>query len=179
VTLVVDASRRNGPDWVGIVLATLLSLVTVWWVILFFRTLLQQTAIGPTELEISDLPLAAGGEYQIFLSQPARLRIRLLDLALECEEQATFRQGTDVRTETRIVYEQRLFRKRGVDVNRAHPFQTTFRFALPPDIMHSFASANNRIVWRIRFACEVKDWPAVRRTFPVTVFPQSYARLVA
>jgi hypothetical protein len=179
VTLVVDASRRNGPDWVGIVLATLLSLVTVWWVILFFRTLLQQTAIGPTELEISNLPLAAGGEYQIFLSQPARLRIRLLDLALECEEQATFRQGTDVRTETRIVYEQRLFRKRGVDVNRAHPFQTTFRFALPTDIMHSFASGNNRIVWRIRFSCEVKDWPAVRRTFPVTVFPQSYTRLAA
>ncbi len=179
VTLVVDSSRRHGIDWVGAVLASMLCLVTVWWVWQFFRTLLQQTAIGPTDLEISDLPLAAGGSYQIFLSQPARLRIRLLDLVLECEEQATFRQGTDVRTETRVVYRQRLFRKRGLEIGRVHPFQTSFRFELPSDLMHSFLSANHRIAWRIHFTCDVKGWSSVERTFPVTLFPHSYARMVA
>ena len=179
VTLVIDASRRQGIDWIGAVLSLFLCLVTGWWIWQFFRTLLQQTAIGPTELEISDLPLAAGGSYQVFLSQPARLRIRLLDLVLECEEQATFRQGTDVRTETRVVYQQRLFRKRGLDVRRAHPYQTTFRFELPAELMHSFLSANNRIAWRIRFTCDVKGWSAVERTFPVTVFPHTYTRLAA
>jgi hypothetical protein len=179
VILVADSVRQHGMDWIGVVLGSLLSGVTVWLMVQFFIALLQQTAIGPTEFEISDLPLAAGGSYQVFLSQPARLRIGLLDVVLECEEQATFRQGTDIRTENRVVYRQRLFRKRGIAVDRTHPFQTAFEFQLPGEAMHSFRSPNNSIAWRIRFDCEVRGWSPIRRQFPVVVVPASYQRLVA
>ncbi len=179
VVLVVDSIRRHGMDWIGVVLAALLGGVTMWLMVQFFVALLKQTAVGPTELEISNLPLAAGGTYQIFLSQPARLRIGLLELLLECEEQATFRQGTDVRTESRVVYRQRLFRKRGIDIERAHPFQAAFDVHLPLEVMHSFRSPNNSVVWRIRFVCEVKGWSPIHRHFSVVVVPASYERLVA
>jgi hypothetical protein len=177
--VVIDSIRRQGMDWIGVVLASLLNLVTLWLVIKFFRALLLQTAVGPTELEISDLPLVAGEKVSVFLLQPARLRIRLLDVVLECEEQATFRQGTDVRTENRIVYSQRLFRKRGIDVDHLHPFQTAFDFTLPAGAMHSFRSANNGIQWRIHYECEVKGWTPLRRVFSLIVVPPSYRRLAA
>ncbi len=179
IVLVIDSTVRGGTDWVGVVLATALTLATVWLLVQFVKRLLVQTAVGPTDLEISDLPLVAGKPYGLFLSQPARLRLRLLELVLECEEQATFRQGTDIRTETLVVYSQLLFRKRGLDVVENQVFQTAVEMSVPPQAMHSFRSKNNNIQWRIRLNATVTGWPPIDRRFPIVVIPHVAARVSA
>jgi hypothetical protein len=176
IVLVVDSTMKGRTDWVGVVLATALTLATVWLFGQFFKLLLMQTTVGPTELEISNLPLIAGQTYTAFLSQPARLRLRLLELTLECEEHATFRQGTDIRTESQTVYSQLLFRKRGVEVEENQMFQTAAEFTLPLQAMHSFRSQNNRIQWQIRLMATVTGWPAIERRFPLVVIPPLVAR---
>ncbi len=179
IVLVIDSTMRGGTDWVGVILATALTLATVWLLAQFFKQLLMQTAVGPTDLEISNLPLVAGSSYTLFLSQPARLRLRLLELALICEEQATFRQGTDIRTESQIVYRQLVFRKRGVSIEETQVFQTAVDFSVPSAAMHSFRSKNNSIQWQIRLVATVTGWPLIERRFPLIVIPQAAERVSA
>lgn len=179
IVLVIDSTMRGATDWVGAILGTALTLATIWLLVQFFKQLLMQTAVGPTDLEISDLPLVAGKSYTLFLSQPARLRLRLLELSLVCEEQATFRQGTDIRTEAQVVYSQLLFRKRGLDIEENQIFQTAVDFIIPPHAMHSFRSKNNNIQWRIRLVATVTGWPVIERRFPLVVIPQTAARVSA
>ena len=76
---------------------------------LFARLFLLTTSVGPTRIEISDHPLAPGAQYDLFLSQAGRVTMNSFEVLLACDEKATFRQGTDTRTEARRVYEERCF----------------------------------------------------------------------
>lgn len=176
IVLVIDSAVQGDPDWVGVILAVVLTLATIWLLTQFIKQLLMQTAVGPTDLEISDLPLMAGSSYAAFLSQPARLRLRLLELTLACEEQATFRHGTDIRTESQTVYSQLLFRKRGVDTEAGTVFQTGVDFRLPEQAMHTFRSKNNSIQWHIHLVATVTGWPVIERRFPLVVLPAGPSR---
>ena len=171
IILVIDSTIRGGIDWVGLVLSIALACATVWLIFQFVRKLLMRTGVGPTDLEISDLPLVAGTPYQLFLSQPTRLRLKMLEITLECEEQTTFRQGTDIRTEKQIVYSKRLFRKRGIVAASGQPFQSAIQLTVPPNAMHSFRAKNNSIVWRLVVRSEIKKWPTIERRFPLVVLP--------
>jgi hypothetical protein len=176
IVLVIDTALRGAPDWIGAVLAAALTLATIWLLVQFVKRLLAQTAVGPTDLEISDMPLSAGQSYTVFLSQPARVRLRLLEVALECEEQSTFRQGTDIRTESLVVYSQLLFRKRGLEPEENQIFQTAINVSIPDQAMHSFRSKNNSIHWRLRLTATVTGWAPIERRFPIVVVPQLAAR---
>ena len=163
------------PDrpWLAAALLVPIGAAAIWSVFQFFRQLLKLTGIGGTSIEISGYPLLPGNTYQISLSQTARVRLKLLDVSLVCVEEATFRQGTDVRTESRIVYDNRLFRQRGVETSTGTPFNTGFELALPERAMHSFKSSNNRVQWKIVVTAQAKSWPRLKRNFAVTVHPPS------
>ena len=135
------------------------------------RQLLKLTSIGPTVLEISDYPVVPGKECQIQLSQSGRLRIQLLDVTLVCYEEATFKQGTNIRTEQKAVYSQRLFRRRGINVDPSSSFQTQFDLVVPEGAMHSFNSDSNRVQWKIEIYGQAKGFPRVRRSFELIVMP--------
>ena len=68
-----------------------------------------------------------GGEYQVFLSQTGRLSVKRLKLSLVCEEEATYRQGTDTRTESQKVFAQELFRREDFEIPPGIPFEMQCR----------------------------------------------------
>ena len=146
-------------------------LAALWSIYQFFRQLLKLTGIGATSLEISDYPLTPGNSYQIFLSQAGRVRLKLLDVDLICQEEATFNQGTDIRTEVTNVFSQRLFRRRGIGLKPAKPFETEFELTIPSGSMHSFKSLNNRILWKIVVTGQAKNWPRLERNFTLSIHP--------
>ena len=162
---------RGDPDWFAIGLTVPMGWAASWTVYHFYRQLLKLTGIGPTELEVSDYPLKPGGEYSVSLTQPGRSRLRLLDVVLICLEEATFDQGTDIRTEKTIVYEQRLFREHGVALTPEAPFEAEFKLLLPEGAMHSFKSENNRVQWKIVVHSQAIGWPKLERSFPISVHP--------
>jgi hypothetical protein len=156
---------------------TLLSLpfaaIGGWAVVLLVRQLLVATGIGPMLLEISDHPLVPGGRYRLFLSQSGWLSVKTLRASLTCEEAATYRQGTDARTETREVHRQELLRQTDFEIRGGAPFERDIDLNIPDGVMHSFSSQHNEIAWKIVVEGEAVGWPAYRRAFPVIVRPAS------
>jgi hypothetical protein len=145
-------------------------LIGVGAIVYFLRRLLVAAGIGPTRLEISDHPLQPGREYRLFLSQSGRLRVKALRVSLACEEAATYRQGTNARSETREVYCQEIFRREDVEIS-GQPFESPIELRLPEGAMHSFAAGHNEINWTLVVEGEPAGWPNFRRAFPVIVRP--------
>ncbi len=160
---------------------------TNWWLLLFIapfllvglamiyflvRQALFATGVGPTQLEISDHPLLPGRHYDLFLSQSGRLAMNYLEVFLVCEEEATYRQGTDTRTEQRRVYEQEVFSRRRFDIPQGIPFEHQCRIEIPADAMHSFTADHNEVQWKFVVRGQVQGWPKYERAFPIIVYPK-------
>jgi hypothetical protein len=141
-----------------------------------FRQFLIATGLGPTQLEISDHPLLPGRHYDLILSQSGRLTMSFLEIDLVCEEQATYRQGTDTRTERRRVYQQRVFERRQFDIPQGMPFEQQCRIEILSDAMHSFIADHNEVQWKFVVRGEVPGWPRYERSFPIVVFPRPAPR---
>lgn len=145
--------------------------VGIGGIVLFVRSLVFATAIGPTQLEISDHPLLPGRRYDVLLAQGGTGTIRSLSLSLELEEQATFRQGTDTRTEHVVVWSHTVAVFEGVSAAPHARFEARMVVEIPPESMHSFTSAHNAVRWRLVVRGVPERWPAFTRIFPVVVFP--------
>ena len=96
-----------------------------------------------------------------------------LTLSLVCEEEATYRQGTDTRTESQQVVAQELFRLENFEIPPGVPFDHEFAFRVPPSAMHSFKSSHNRVHWTLLVESEMNGWPDFKRAFPVIVYPNA------
>ena len=137
----------------------------------FVRELLIATGVGPTLIEISDHPLTPGRVYDIHLAQGGHLSMNSLEVALECEERATYRQGTDTRTDRRTVHRQSLYRRERFEIAPAQPFEADFPLPVPAAVMHSFKSAHNEVQWKIVVRGTAEGWPDFQRSFSIVVLP--------
>ena len=156
--------------WLFVLLVPFLG-VGIGGVVLFMRNLFLATVVGPTQVEISDHPLRPGRRYDVLLAQGGAGTFRRLQMFLELEEQATFRQGTDTRTEQVVVW-----RSLVTDCRDAAPapnarFESWSVMEIPPDAMHSFSSAHNAVRWRLVVRGTTDRCPDFTRVFPVVVFP--------
>jgi hypothetical protein len=171
VVVAVNKHLSGRPDWL-LTIVTIPSVVVGLWSIYFAaRRLLVAAGIGPTSVEISDHPLRPGGTYDIFLTQLGHLTVRSLAARLVCEEAATFRQGTNVRTETCRVFDVELFRREEIRVEPGMPFEHEDRFTVPACCMHSFHSENNAVGWALVVEGDPVGWSRFQRRFPVVVHP--------
>ncbi len=101
VLVVVSAEKhlQNRPDWFLTVLLVPFATVSFFSTRWFFRAFRRQSGVGPTAVEISDLPLLPGGTYQLYVCQYGRVEFESYKVSLVSFEEATYQQGTDVRTE--------------------------------------------------------------------------------
>lgn len=102
VLSVVTAQKylSSGPSWFLSVLLVLFLSVAFFSTRWFFGLFRRRVGIGPTAVEIDQLPLLPGNEYRVYLCQYGRATFRSLHVALVAFEEATYQQGTDVRTES-------------------------------------------------------------------------------
>ncbi len=170
---ITDAIHLTRSDWFAPALAVPIGLAAVYSIWQSFRQFLKLTGIGPTSIEIDRYPLVPGEEYQITLTQMGRVRLQLLDVELVCDEQATFNEGTDIRTERSTVYRSRLLRRRGVVLQPEAAWRTDLKLQLPAEAIHSFRSRSNRIQWKLIVTAKALSWPRLRRHFAFTVHPRS------
>lgn len=137
--------------------------------------LLQQiwihTGLGQTAVEISDHPLLPGREYQIHLSQAGHIDMKSIELWLVCEEEVTYRQGTDIRHELRTVFDQEILTQGPIEIEPSKPFRVTCTLGIPETAMHSFQAEHNAIHWKLLVRCVPTHWPQFERRYPIVVFP--------
>ena len=170
LVMAVESYRQDEPDWLAIGIVAPFALAGLGLLALFVRRLLASGAVGPTIVEISRQPLYPGGEYEIFVSQSGRLSVKSLSLALVCEEEATYRQGTDARTVLRRVYEQELFRRESFEI-RGAAWEARAPLCVPAGAMHSFRAAHNKVDWKLIVRLEAARRPAFERSFLIHVYP--------
>jgi len=162
---------RGEPDWLLTLFVVVFGIAGAGLIVYFVRQLLATTGVGPTRIEISQHPLYPGGSYEVFVSQAGRLSIGSLRVLLNCEEKATYRQGTDTRTERRRIFEEELFSQEGFEVHQGLPFEHRLSVRIPESAMHSFKSDHNEIGWSLEVRGAVDGWPDFARVFPVVVYP--------
>ena len=169
---------RGEPEWfLGLVTLVFVGL-GVWSFRYFWSQLSFAASVGPTSVEISDHPLLPGSAYQIVLTQAGRVNLEYLDLRLVCQEEATFREGTDIRTELRQVHEQEIFVEEDITLLAGKPFEHQDEFQVDADVMHSFQGENNCVHWKVVLTGSVSGVKYLRQ-FPVVVFPNGRASSVS
>lgn len=175
VSILLVLALRNlmagRPDWYLMALIVPFAAIGIISVYYGGRLLLLTTAIGPTSLEISDHPMYPGEDYRVYLTQAGRLRVRSLSVTLLCQEEATYRQGTDTRTERRVVYEQAVFAREHFEILPGIPYEEEIDLCFPPEVMHSFQADHNAVQWRLVVRATVDRWSSFERTFPLVVYP--------
>jgi hypothetical protein len=172
--LVFFASRSvvsGRPDWFLMLFIVPFLAVGVWVVRDFVQQMLIHTGIGPTHVEISDHPLRPRAACEVYLSQGGRLWMRSLALSLVCEEAATYQQGTDLRTETKRVFDRQIFRKSDFRIDPGLPFEHQCTVEIPAEAGHSFQSEHNAVNWKLVVRGEADAWPPFERAFPIIVYP--------
>ncbi len=172
VTMAVQGHLAGEPDWILTFFLVPLVLVGLGLIVALVRTALVGTQIGPTIVEISEHPLLPGGSYQVFVSQPGRRSVTLLRILLVCEEEATYRQGTNTRTAAERVFEREVFRREGFEIHPETPFETQLTLEIPEGAMHSFRSDHNQIHWKLVVAGEMARRRGFERSFTLHVHPR-------
>lgn len=145
--------------------------VCYWSVRAFLQLLVVHSGMGQTTLEISELPLVPGREYQAVVAQHGHVTMKLLELSLVCEEEATFTQGTDIRTEVREVFRQLCLARRDFRIELGIPFTQACNIRVPATAMHSYQSPHNVVRWKLVVRGEAESWPTFERGFPLVIYP--------
>jgi len=158
-------------EWVLLAVIVPFLAVGVAGVVLFVRRLFLTTAVGTTQLEISAHPLLPGKRYDVLLAQGGSGTFKSLALVLEVEETASFRQGTDTRTERVVIWRELVKEWADLQITPGIRFETHVTITIPEGAMHSFASEHNAVRWRVVVAGRPDRWPAFTRVFPLVVFP--------
>jgi hypothetical protein len=173
LVMAVRTHLAHRPDWLMTLLV--IGFVPIGVALIYFaaRQFWITTGIGSTRIEISHHPLYPGEEYEIFISQAGRLTMNSLRVLLVCEERATYRQGTDTRTDSRRVHEQPVFGQENFDILDGIPFEGQGRLRIPPCAMHSFKSDHNEVGWRLVVRGDAARQRDYERVFPVIVHPAS------
>ena len=171
LVLTVRSHLTAHPQWFLTLFTIPFLGIGVWSILDLVRQLVIHTGIGPTNLEVSEHPLRPGGDYRVCLSQAGRLWLKTLTLNLVCEEAAMYRQGTDIRQETKTVFDRQIFRQTDFPIEPGMPFEHQCVLHIPPEAMHSFQSEHNAVNWRLVVRGEAESWPPYERCFPIIVYP--------
>jgi len=169
--MAVRSHVEGNPNWMLTVFVVPFVLVGLWLVYHLVREILATTGVGPTRVEISHHPLRPGQQYDVLIAQSGHLSMNSLEIVLACDERATYRQGTDTRTESCRIYEDRVFLRESFEILPGVPFSDQCRIRVPEAAMHSFKSDHNEINWKLVVRGHVTGWPDYERVFPVVVYP--------
>jgi hypothetical protein len=169
--LAVAAHVRADADWLLDLSILPLLGVTGWAASLVARQWKISNAVGPTMVEIADHPLFPGETCELLVLQSGRLAVHWLEVSLLCTEQASYQQGTDVRSESATVWRERVLRCERFRIDDDQPFQRKCLMTIPSGAMHSIGCASNEVRWSIVVRGEAEGWPMFERSFPVVVYP--------
>lgn len=171
VTIAIRSFGNGDPEWAMSLF--MIPFVACGFALIFLlvKQFLIATGVGVTFVEVSAHPLTPGNRYQFLLHQAGRLQMKSLEAFLVCREKVRYHQGTDTRTEDRVVFEQSLIREQNFEVHRHRPFEVKESFEVPQGVMHSFVADNNEVSWTIEVRGKIVRWPDFTRTFPLVIHP--------
>jgi hypothetical protein len=165
----IESFRSGSPEWFLAVFLLPFVAVGLFMIGMIGYFVLQTTNPRP-QLLVSNRSPRLGDRVQVewrFAGSVKRLSD--LKIILEGREEATYRRGTDTRTDREVFAQLPI-----VDTSAQHQMQRgTNLVELPKSTMHSVAADNNKIVWEIKVAGDIPKWPDIDETFEMSVLPQA------
>jgi len=169
--VVLNGFLNGAPRWIISFCLVPSGLIGLWSFSNFLKNLGRSAGLGSTIIEIDDYPIFPGTEYNLFVRQSGRMSLRRFRIQLVCEEETSYRQGTDLRVDRYSAFEQVIYSERNLTIDPRYPLERQVKFKLPSIAIHSFRSVHNSINWKLVVSGESRPWPSFCRNFPVVVFP--------
>ena len=171
VVAAVRSAQAGAGDWFSAVFALLCLTIGGVAVFQIVQRVRATTGVGLTVIEIDQYPLRTGGIYKIYLSQSGRLKLDRLRIMLACEEEAQFRQGTNLRVETLRVHESCIYSQEQFELTPGQPLEVRTTIEIPATAMHSFDGEHNKVEWRLIVEGNVTSRPQFCRYYSLIVRP--------
>jgi len=169
---VVKSFQKGRPEWILVLFLIPFVVVGLLMIVGFFHALLA-TLNPRVLLLIGPGNLRCGGRFTLdweFVGSTHRLRD--FSLVLEGVEKATYRQGTDTRTDEHVFHRTTLARREA-----GQPMENgSVALDFPAGLIHSFQASHNRIEWRLVVRGDIPKWPDLNETYPITLLPADSSR---
>ncbi len=170
----VKAIMSGGPEWFLMIFLIPFVLVGLALIVGIFYTILA--AFNPRPgLTISPAAPRLGTRLRVEWSFKGKVsRIQHLRIVLEGHEKATYRRGTNTYTDREAFATIDLVTTSAEwEIGRG-----SAEIEIPEDTMHSYASANNGVVWSLIVQGDIPRWPDVSESFEIEVRPLASERLL-
>jgi hypothetical protein len=96
-------------------------------------------------------------------------RVKRLTIRLEGREEATYRRGTDTKTDTNVFTSIEL-----LDTARAVEIRSgRRRIQVPVEAGPTFHATHNKVLWLLKVQGEIPNWPDVSEEFEIEVVPSA------
>jgi hypothetical protein len=171
---VIAGFRRGSPDWFEALFLTPFLAIGLGAIGAAFYFLLA--LFNPRPFVTASTPIVLGESLEVEWETAGKVdRIRSFRITIEGREEASYTRGTTTSTdkETFTVLEV----ARGLEAMRgmgAEGFRRgKGKIVFPAHTMHTFESANNKIVWTLRVQGEIKLWPDVSEEYELKVEPKA------
>jgi hypothetical protein len=161
----------EGWLWFQTVFFIPFALAAVWLLVYLLRQVYLTLGHRPTRVEVSAQPLHRGEKFEVFVLQSGPLQVKGLRVLLVCQEEASYGEGTNVRTETRRAVEVEIVREDAFAIARGFPYEARRSVQVPERAMHSFDAAHNKVRWLVVVSGDVAGWPSFEHKFPLVVHP--------
>lgn len=170
---VVDGFSSGRPHWfltIFLVPFVLVGLVSVG--VVFYQFLALFNPRYTLTLEPARLVPGSVGRLR-WQTDGLAGRIQTLTVQLVGTETATYRQGTDTKTDKHVFCSLDLLTTDStMDIMAGQ-----VDFAIPDPTMHSFNAQNNKIIWSFRLRGDIAHWPDVDQNHPFTVYPHTLSEV--
>ena len=100
-------------------------------------------------------------------------RLAKLTISLRAREEATYRRGTTTTTDKSFFLNTVLFEIS----DRAQMASGSIKVNIPRDLIHTFTTTNNKVVWMLQVKGDIPKWPDVDAEFPIAVTPRDVSTL--
>lgn len=140
------------------------------------RQLLITLRFSPARVEIDAHPLCPGQTTSILIVQTGPMQLHQITAILVCEETVTYTEGTATRHESKRVQWIKIAKGKDVAIRAGEPWEHRGKLTLPANVMHTFASSNNKVEWKLIIEGKVANWPDFSWEYPLVVRPPTYAK---
>lgn len=164
---VVEGFQSGSPDWFLTVF--MVPFVLVGLLLIGMVVKLALAAFNPRpQLTVSSQSPRLGQSLQVqWRFDGSVRRLERLRIVLEGREEATYRRGTDTRTDTEVFATITVLDTR----DQMQMRRGSTMVDIPDDTMHSFDADNNVVAWAFEVDGEIARWPDVDERFAIAVRP--------
>ena len=167
----VKGWRAGHPDWwltLFLVPFVVIGLGFLGGVVYLFLALFNPRP----RLRVTPGTVRLGNTLQVQWEITGRVHVlERLRLRLEGREEATYRRGTSSSTDRSVFADLEIANV----TTRPELWSGSGSVTIPANLMYSFASEHNKIIWALQVHGQIARWPDLQEEFPVTVLPASAA----